>query len=117
LLLWFWSIGLTSGCGDPYRSRLSHRTVPHPTDPAAAHLRIAAIAERTGFFDPSAFARVFRREFGYTPSEARAAAASGVSLPTAGQAAGHGAPGQVGEDFGALLRRLGATAPPRVTAA
>jgi hypothetical protein len=31
LSLWFWSIGLTSGCGNPYRSRLSHRTVPHPT--------------------------------------------------------------------------------------
>src|SRR3954466_1961854 len=31
LSLWFWSIGLTSGCGDLYRSRLSHRTVPHPS--------------------------------------------------------------------------------------
>ena len=30
LKLWLWSIDLTSGCGDLYRSRLSHRTVPHP---------------------------------------------------------------------------------------
>src|SRR5829696_3067882 len=26
-----WSMGLISGCGDLYRSRLSHRTGPHPT--------------------------------------------------------------------------------------
>ena len=30
LSLRLWSMGSISGCGDLYRSRLSHRTVPHP---------------------------------------------------------------------------------------
>src|ERR671911_2609013 len=31
-------MGLTSGCGDLYRSRLSHRTVPHPSRKRIARL-------------------------------------------------------------------------------
>jgi len=32
-------MGLTSGCGGIYRTRLSHRTVPHPTIATAPTLR------------------------------------------------------------------------------
>jgi DNA invertase Pin-like site-specific DNA recombinase len=38
---------LTSGCGDLYRSRLSHRTVPHPTGADDLMMRIyAAMAQK-----------------------------------------------------------------------
>lgn len=39
---------------------------------------IAAIAEACGFYEPSTFSRTFRREFGVTPSEVRAAARAGL---------------------------------------
>ena len=43
---------------------------------------IAAIAEATGFYDPSAFSRAFRREFGSTPSDLRLAARAGCAPGT-----------------------------------
>lgn len=46
------------------------------SDPDNA-LTINRVGEEFGFFDPSGFSRAFRKEFGYSPSEARAAALSG----------------------------------------
>lgn len=80
------------------RLRLAHAMLSDPE----CRLTVAAIAERVGHFDASAFSRAFRQEFGYTPSEARAT--FGRWLPEAPlcndilQAA----------DFAGILRRLGA---------
>ncbi|HEY9347982.1 MAG TPA: AraC family transcriptional regulator [Inquilinus sp.] len=46
------------------------------SDPDNA-LTINRVGEEYGFFEPSGFSRAFRKEFGYSPSEARAAAISG----------------------------------------
>src|SRR4051812_35323981 len=58
LSLCFWSIGLTSGCGDLYRSRLSHRTVPHPrlVSHASAPARGRPASPRRNCHAPSAAA-------------------------------------------------------------
>jgi len=42
-------------------------------DPASAHLTVSGIGARWGFVDASHFGRVFRREYGMTPREWRAA--------------------------------------------
>jgi hypothetical protein len=42
-------MALTSGCGDLYRSRLSHRTVPHPNrgqDELAPEQRVSGVGYR-----------------------------------------------------------------------
>jgi AraC-like DNA-binding protein len=64
---------------------------------------VAKIGESVGFFEASSFSRAFRREFGYTPGEARTACHAGLS-PTA---KGDAPPASDSSDFVSLLRRLG----------
>lgn len=60
---------------------------------------IAELVEEFCFADSSSFNRVFRREFGCTPGEARAAALAGCAPPIRPRR-----PPADGSDFGALLR-------------
>jgi AraC-like DNA-binding protein len=68
----------------------------------AEHARtpIFQLAERRGFACPAAFGRAFRRRFGYTAGEARAAARLGATLPVAAPASGHA-------DLVAMYRAIG----------
>jgi len=56
------------------RLREAHRMLADPSSKRDIH----ELAEDFGFFNPSAFSRIFRREYGCTPSEVRAAAISGI---------------------------------------
>lgn len=85
------------------RLRMAHAIL---SDAERSVISIARIGERLGFFDPSAFTRVFRREFGYTPGEARAAAACGLLANVGGTPDA----GRTGSDLGGFLRCLGADA-------
>lgn len=61
---------------------------------------IAAIADEFCFADASSFGRVFKREFGHSPGDTRAAARAGLTLP----AGPLGGPAAQGGNFSALLR-------------
>jgi AraC-like DNA-binding protein len=56
------------------RLREAHRALADADNQRDIH----EVAEDLGFFDASAFSRTFRREYGCTPSEVRAAALSGA---------------------------------------
>lgn len=62
-------------------------------DPALAHLQIARIAERRGLHNAPSFSRAFRRAFGCSPSQARAAARRGAA-PTPASPPPEAAPAQ-----------------------
>lgn len=79
------------------RLRQAHRALAEAED----RRDIIRVAEDFGFFDPSAFSRAFRREFGYSPSDLRNTALAGaagapIRLAAAGEAQG----------FVSALRRL-----------
>ncbi len=57
-----------------HRLRAIHAALSDPADSRS----IAAIAESCGFPEPSTCSRIFRREFGMTPSDVRAAARAGA---------------------------------------
>jgi AraC-like DNA-binding protein len=56
-----------------HRLRAIHAMLSDPADDRP----IATLAEACGFYEPSTFSRTFRREFGVTPSELRAACRAG----------------------------------------
>lgn len=58
------------------RLRTIHAALADPNDERP----ISAIAESCGFYEPSTFSRTFRREFGVTPSDVRAAARAGLAV-------------------------------------
>lgn len=63
---------------------------------------IIQIAEGFGFGDASGFSRAFKQEFGYSPSDARVAAAIGAPIPSGTSRVAS----KAATDFGELLRRL-----------
>jgi AraC-like DNA-binding protein len=71
-------------------------------DPAQANRSIGSLAEECGFYDASAFSRIFRRTYGCTPSDVRAAARLGRPVPEAADAAAFVSAD--GDTIAALLR-------------
>ena len=59
-----------------HRLRAIHAALSNPGDDRS----IAVLAESCGFYEPSTFSRTFRREFGATPSDVRAASRIGAAL-------------------------------------
>ncbi|WP_230168604.1 helix-turn-helix domain-containing protein [Roseomonas sp. CECT 9278] len=80
------------------RLRQAERAIADPAD----RRDIARIAEGLGFYDASSFSRAFRREFGITPRDLRAAAQAGLGGTARPPAAMPGAP----PAFTEILRRM-----------
>ena len=53
------------------RSRRLERCFRELTDPLSSQRPVAVVAARWGFFDAAHFSRVFKKAYGYSPSEAR----------------------------------------------
>jgi AraC-like DNA-binding protein len=70
------------------------------TDPATTE-SISAIAEDLCFADASSFSRTFKREFGHSPGEMRAATFAGLALPATPRGP---VPSSARADFSELLR-------------
>lgn len=64
-----------------YIQRLRLRGAHAALSDAEDARQVAAIGEACGFFDASTFSRAFRREFGVTPTDLRAAARAGMPPP------------------------------------
>jgi AraC-like DNA-binding protein len=54
-------------------------------DPARSRLRVIDVAADAGFADVTSFHRTFRREYGRTPAQVRAAAFAELNAPTGGE--------------------------------
>ena len=63
----------------PFWLDATTRHLPDPADPRLGTQPIGAIALDVGFGDLSYFNRTFRRRFGQTPSDVRAAASHGMT--------------------------------------
>lgn len=79
------------------RLRQAHRALAEPADTRD----IIRVAEDFCFFDPSAFSRAFRREFGCSPTELRNAALAGCAIGEVPRPLGTAA-----QDFAGALRKL-----------
>jgi AraC-like DNA-binding protein len=85
------------------RRKQLRRALAAVTSPANRHLRIVDIAIQHGFRTESGFIRAFRREFGATPAELRAAGGHRVRGDVRGDAESAVGPSEPRDSLGWLL--------------